>query len=180
MEKFIGARWVITEKEGHDGQKVKVKARLVARGFQEKSNVQSDSPTVQKESLKIFLAMCSKLKTEKLRSIDITAAFLQAEELKRDVFINPPKDVKEEGVVWKLRKPLYGLTDAGRQFWLRIKKLLKENGFENIVGDEAFYIKRNDDGSTGMLLLHVDDFLMGGSESFVETTTDMFKTALTV
>ena len=31
-----------------------------------------------------------------------------------------------------------------------------------------------------MLLLHVDDFLMGGSESFVETTTDMFKTALTV
>ena len=30
----IGARWVVTEKEGHDGQKVKVKARLVARGFQ--------------------------------------------------------------------------------------------------------------------------------------------------
>ena len=54
---------VIMEKEGHDGQKVKVKARLVARGFQEKSNVQSDLPTVQKESLKIFLAMCSKLKT---------------------------------------------------------------------------------------------------------------------
>ena len=31
----VGSRWVITEKEQHDGQKTKVKARLVARGFQE-------------------------------------------------------------------------------------------------------------------------------------------------
>ena len=29
----VGSRWVITEKEQHDGQKTKVKARLVARGF---------------------------------------------------------------------------------------------------------------------------------------------------
>ena len=32
-QETIGARWVITEKEVHDGQKSKVKARLVARGF---------------------------------------------------------------------------------------------------------------------------------------------------
>ena len=31
----IGSRWVITEKEKHDGQKSQIKARLVARGFQE-------------------------------------------------------------------------------------------------------------------------------------------------
>ena len=31
----VGSRWVITEKEQHDGQKQKCKARLVARGFQE-------------------------------------------------------------------------------------------------------------------------------------------------
>ena len=53
----IAARWVITEKEKHDGQKVQVKARLVAKGFQEKNKVQSDSPTAQKESFPLFLAM---------------------------------------------------------------------------------------------------------------------------
>ena len=31
-QKLIGARWVITEKEGHDGKKTRVKATLVARG----------------------------------------------------------------------------------------------------------------------------------------------------
>ena len=31
----IGSRWVITQKEKHDGQKQACKARLVARGFQE-------------------------------------------------------------------------------------------------------------------------------------------------
>ena len=39
----VGARWVITEKQGHDGQKTKVKARLVVMGFQEVEKEQSDS-----------------------------------------------------------------------------------------------------------------------------------------
>ena len=34
-QKKVGSRWVITEKEQHDSQKTKVKARLVACGFQE-------------------------------------------------------------------------------------------------------------------------------------------------
>ena len=31
----LGSRWVVTQKEKHDGQKQACKARLVARGFQE-------------------------------------------------------------------------------------------------------------------------------------------------
>ena len=95
----IGACWVITEKEKHDGQKVRVKARLVACGFQEKEKVQSDSPTAQKDSLRLFLSMSAVINVDLLRSIDITAAFLQVEELKRDIFVEPPKDLKEEGIV---------------------------------------------------------------------------------
>ena len=48
----------------------------------------------------------------KLRSIDIRAAFLQARELNRDVFLMPPKDIRKEGYVWKLKKPLFGLNDG--------------------------------------------------------------------
>ena len=176
----IGTRWVFTEKEDHDGQKTKVKARLVAKGFQEKEKIQSDSPTAQKESLKLFLAVAALQNIDKVRSLDIAAAFLQADVLKRDIFVEPPKDIKEEGVVWKLRKPLYGLNDAGRRFWLRVKKLLKENGYESIKGDEAFYVKRKQGVFAGMLLLHVDDFLMAGSESFVKETTDMFESNLEI
>ena len=50
----ISTRWVITEKE--DGRK---KACLVARGFEEKSEIQSDSPTLSKSLVRFFLTMCS-------------------------------------------------------------------------------------------------------------------------
>ena len=33
-QETIGSRWVITQKEKHDGQKQQCKARLVAKGFQ--------------------------------------------------------------------------------------------------------------------------------------------------
>ena len=56
------------------------------------------------------------------RSIDISAGFRQAESLQRDVFVEPPKDLKEDGFLWKLNKPLYGLNDAGRRFWITCEK----------------------------------------------------------
>ena len=40
----------------------------------------------------------------KLRSIDIRAAFLQAKYLDREVYMEPQKDVKKEGKIWKLKK----------------------------------------------------------------------------
>ena len=39
----------------------------------------------------------------KLRKIDIRAAFLQAKQLDREVFLQPPKDIKREGYVWKFK-----------------------------------------------------------------------------
>ena len=34
-----------------------------------------------------------------LRKIDIRAAFLQAKQLDRDVFLKPPKDIKKEKII---------------------------------------------------------------------------------
>ena len=40
----------------------------------------------------------------------------------------------------EVRKPLYGLDDASRKFWLHVKDvLLCELGLKTIHGDEAFY-----------------------------------------
>ena len=37
--------------------------------------------------------------------MDITGAFLQAEDLDREVYVKPPKDIRKEGIVW--RRSLY-------------------------------------------------------------------------
>ena len=66
---------------------------------------QSDSPTMLRESMKLFFAVAAN-EGFKLRSIDIRAAFLQARELDRDVYLLPPKDIRKEGYIWRLKKPL--------------------------------------------------------------------------
>ena len=99
---------------------------------------QSDSPTMLRESMKMFFSVAAN-ENFKLRSIDIKAAFLQAKGLDREVFLEPPRDIKTEGKLWLLRKPLYGLNDASRKFWLKVKQVFNEIGMKRLDGDEAFY-----------------------------------------
>ena len=73
-QETVGSRWVITKKEKADGQKQNFKGRLVAKGFQEKEAPQSDSPTMLRESMKLFFAVAAN-EYFKLRSIDIKQHF---------------------------------------------------------------------------------------------------------
>ena len=178
-QETIGSRWVVTEKERQDGQKTKIKARLVARGFQETEKPKSDSPTALRESFKTFIAVSANEGFE-LKSVDITAAFLQAEKLERDVFVEPPKDIKKEGFIWKLKKPIYGLEDAGRKFWLKVDKIFKARGMKTLHGDSAFYYLHDGETLQGMILCHVDDFSISGKKDFVESITGLLKENFTI
>ena len=83
----------------------------------------------------------------KLRSMDIRAVFLQAKELDRDVYLMPPKDVRKEGYIWRLRKPLYGFNEASRKFWLKVKNLFVDIGLKRLEGDEAVYYMLDNKGN---------------------------------
>jgi len=72
-------------------------------------------------------------------SMDIRAAILQAKKLGREVFVRPPDDKKKEGKIWKLLKPLYGLDDASRKLYLKVKETLQELGLKTLPRDDAFY-----------------------------------------
>ena len=58
----------------------------------------------------------------KLRCIDIRAVFFQAKGLDREVYMKLPKEVKKEGKMWMLKKPLYRLNDASCKFWLKVRE----------------------------------------------------------
>jgi hypothetical protein len=127
------------------------KGRLVAKGFHEEVKPQSDSPTAMRESIKIFLSIAANEAFE-LESVDIHAAFLQSKVLDRDMFVQPPKHLKKENMVWKLRKPLYGLDEASRKFWLRVKEISGKEGLTNVNGDEAFYFCYEKEDLKGMVV----------------------------
>ena len=95
----VSTRWVITEKEKDDGRVVK--ARLVARGFEEKVvEARTDSPTCSRISLRLCWSMAATFRWE-IHSLDVTSAFLQGNSIKRDVFLEPPPEMKEDGLIWK-------------------------------------------------------------------------------
>ena len=98
-------------------------ARLVARGFEEQKNDKSmnDSPTYGKEVLRVSQSWS-------LNSIEIKSAFLQRKEIIRQVYLKPPKEFAREGKVWLLKKTVYGLSDAPKSWYTKVKEeLLKLN-----------------------------------------------------
>ena len=164
-QKHISVRWVLTEKD-------EIKARLVARGFEEEEEIQSDSPTVTKEVLRMFLTICSS-NNWKEKSMDVTAAFLQSDNMERNVYLKPPKQAKcGENVLWKLKKCVYGLNDAARKWYFTIKGFLLKMGCQQLKTDPAAFYCYQKEELVGIFLMHVDDFLWGGTEWFAKNVID--------
>lgn len=161
-QEFVSVKWVPSLKEA-GGNKVK-KARLVARGYEEILETQTDSPTCSKESSRVAIAVISSRQWE-INSIDIKAAFLQGKELDREIFLKPPKEGKCPGKLWKLKRAVYGLNDASRFWYLQVKEELCRLGCKNSKFDSALFIYYTD-SLEGLLIAHVDDFLWAGTERF--------------
>ena len=172
-QESITTTWVLTEK-GKD-----IRARLTARGFQEDGDFPTDSPTVQKHSLKILLALAATNKWE-IGTTDITAAFLQGSQMDRDVYIRPPKEANVPGKLWKLNKCLYGLKDASRKWYLRVLSKLKDLKFTKCAHDKGLFYLIQDGVLVGMVALHVDDFLHAGTKYFYQAILPQLLSAFKV
>ena len=134
----VESRWVLTEKF-KDGNKI-TKARLVAKGFQEKNNkdLRKDSPTILKVNLRL-IACISSCYGWKVKALDIRSAFLQGQMIDRDVYLKPPVEAGLDEKVWKLNKALYGLGDASRKWYLKVKNILLRLGVKMSIYDEALF-----------------------------------------
>ena len=161
----ISCRWVITSKE-KDGGKV-VKARLVARGFEEKSNdARTDSPTRSRQSLRIAFVVASTM-SWKIQSLDITSAFLQGNVIERNVYLKPPPEANSGRTVWKLKRCIYGLNDAPRAWYERVKSELIQLGGKLSLYDDAMFLWHDQECNIiGLIVTHVDDFIYAGTEQW--------------
>ena len=152
----VGVRWVITKKaEGT------VKARLVALGYQENSsNIQKDSPTCNRDSIRLLLT-----ESWKLQHIDVQAAFLQGKKISRDVFIIPLKEA-ETRKIWKLNKCIYGLVDRPRMWYVELRDTLAKLNVVVSSYDESFIFWYDEGKLEGIIAVYVDDLMFSGSKKF--------------
>ena len=169
----IGVRWVESQKV-IEGKRV-VKCRLVAQGYQDPSKdfIRKDSPTAAKTSLRLATTYISSMGYE-VKSFDISAAFLQGEEIEREVYLRPPPEANCDGL-WKLLKTVYGLADASRKFYLKARKELLNLGCEMSSVDPAVFYWKKDGIVEGVFVTHVDDFYYGGTETFCKEVVGPLK-----
>ena len=158
----IDVRWVVTPKL-IDG-KLSTKARLVAKGFQEVQDFRTDSPTCARESLRLMTCIVASYKWQ-IKSIDVKQAFLQGRNLERNVLLRPPPEACTNKL-WQLRKCIYGLADAPREFYLRLREELVQLGLTPCPADQGLFMWFPGDDLCGILICHVDDILHGGNDQF--------------
>ena len=162
-QKHITCTWVMTQKGDE------ARARLTARGFQEEEEIPSDSPTLQKANLRTVLAIAA-AKEWTITATDIKSAFLQGSEMKRQVFVKPPKEAGMPGKLWRLIKCLYGLRDASRQWYEKVAEKLEAAGFKRSVYDAGLFFLIDKQGKLiGIVGLHVDDFISAGTLKFSQS-----------
>ena len=100
-----------------------------------------------------------------INSIDVKTAFLQGKHLERTVIVRPPKEANTDKI-WKLNKCVYGLADAPRYWYLKVREeLCKLGGKPSKLDQGIFYFQDNQD-IIGVIVLFVDDFLWAGTPTF--------------
>ena len=166
--KAIGSKWVFKRKRDADGNIARHKARLLAKGFTQKSGIDYDeifSPVVRFESIRAIIALAAKHNLQ-LHQIDITTAFLNGE-LKEDIFMKQPEGFEIRGIehmVCKLKKSIYGLKQSSRCWNQVLDTHLKIMGFKPSMNDPCIYTL-NSGGEVFILAVYVDDIILAGRSS---------------
>jgi hypothetical protein len=158
--------WVFKLKRLPDGTPLKFKARFCARGDLQKEGIdyfETYAPVVQWSTIRLLL---STVLTEgwATRQVDYTNAFAQAE-INEEVYLEFPRlfgPKSGSNLVLKLLKSLYGLRQAPRTFFQKLRDGLLERGYSQSNVDPCLFIKHGI-----MCVVYVDDTIFAGASSDV-------------
>ena len=174
--RIMSSRWILTWKEDPTHQNGrKAKARLVVKGFQDPdiSTLNSDSPTLARDSRMLLLQTVSSMKWV-IQSFDITTAFLRGRSDERQLAMEAPPELRslmgmDMEQVCLLKGNAYGRVDAPLLFYKEFRKRLEEVGFQAHPLDNCLFLLRDPrepQKLDGILGTHVDDGIGGGNKNF--------------
>lgn len=187
QQPVIGSRWVVTGKPTEeDPNTVAIKARLVGKGFMEnekisESGILTNSPTAEKRSQRVMFNVAVHADWW-INTLDIKSAFLRSKEIGRVLYLKPPKEVRKQGKIWLLKKPIYGLKDASRMWYLTLSEEMSNLGCTQSKLDRAVFImadKRNNE-MWGVGEFHIDDMLYAGTKAYHEHVIAGLKNAFDI
>ncbi|PWA96217.1 hypothetical protein CTI12_AA041970 [Artemisia annua] len=168
-KRAIGSKWVFRIKLHSDGTVEKYKARLVAKGYTQQEGTdytETFAPVAKMVTIRTLLVTAVQQNWH-IAQLDINNAFLHGD-LHEEVYMELPQGYQPNTTlpnpVCKLKKSLYGLKQANRQWFSKLTTFLLNHGFIQSFADTSLltYTKGNDFLA---LVIYVDDILLTGNNS---------------
>ena len=174
--RLVKSKWVLHKKK--DG---KFRPRIVAKGFMEIPGVdfsETFAPVVNDETFRIILILFLIYSTDSgklwMAEIwDIVTAFLYGD-LDEEIYMEAPDGFERffafnrELECLILDKAIYGLVQAARQFYKKLKNVLVQKlGFKKCKADPCLFYKESELG-TCIICCYVDDLAFFGNCSAVK------------
>ena len=166
----VGSRWVYKNKTSADGTPSSYKARLVAQGFSQKHGedyMETFSPVISLTGLRIFFGIAA-AKRMAIHHMDISTAYLNST-LSTEIYMRQPvgyqvKRQDGQELVCNLKKAIYGLKQAGREWWHTISNFLISFGLKPLETEPCLFKMRTNDAIM-LLALYVDDIAIAATKA---------------
>ena len=169
--RLIGNKWMLKIKRYGT-----YRARLVALGYSQIPGVNytdNFAPVAHDVSFRIALA---RMMVEKLDSLvmDVETAFLYGD-IEEEIFMKSPVGMEDidpgssSEDCYQLKKGIYGLCEAARQFWKTFVDTIKKEpfGFTVSPADPCMLFKENNLGLC-IIIMYVDDMLIFGEKEQIQ------------
>lgn len=160
--KVIRCKWVFHIKRHQNGEINKYKARLVARGCEQRYGIDYLDVYSPVARIRVFLALSVEMRYH-VHQMDVTTAYIQGNLIEMIYMQQPPMFGDNENKVCQLSRPIYGLKPSGRAWQSKLKEKLEEIGLKESDIEPCVYTGKS--GSCNIIIVvYVDDLLLA-SES---------------
>ncbi|CAI7738754.1 unnamed protein product [Closterium sp. NIES-54] len=165
---IVDGMWIFRVKRP-PGSPSASKARYVARGFSQRQRVddfQTFFPTSKMNTLWVLLHVAAQRDYE-LHSLDFSTAFLQGS-LHEEIWLRRPPGFTGSfpaGTQWSLRRPVYGLRQAPREWHDTLRTTLAALGFVPSTADSSLFLRTDTSLPPFYILVYVDDLIFATADT---------------
>ncbi|CAI7884918.1 unnamed protein product [Closterium sp. NIES-54] len=165
---IVSGMWIFRVKRPPGSPPV-FKARYIARGFSQRQGVDffhTFSPTPKMTTLRVLLHVAAQRDYE-LHSLDFSTAFLQGS-LHEEIWLRCPPGFTGSfpaGTQWSLRRPVYGLRQAPREWHDTLRMTLSSLGFAPSTADPSLFLRTDTTLPPFYVFLYIDDLVFATADT---------------
>ncbi|CAI5942415.1 unnamed protein product [Closterium sp. NIES-65] len=167
---IVDGMWIFRVKRSPGSPPV-FKARYVAQGFIQREGVdffQTFSPTPKMTTLRVLLHVATQHDYE-IHSLDFSTAFLEGS-LHEEIWLRRPPGFTglfPLGTHWSLRRPVYGLRQAPREWHDTLRTTLATLGFTPSTADPSLFLRSDNSLPLFYILVYVDNLVFATADTEV-------------